>query len=52
MTWTDWNWINVFFAFFSGWVAIGCFEDKNIGAGWLNLFASAINGAIIAVRIF
>jgi hypothetical protein len=48
MEWSHWNWINVFFVFFSGWVAAGCFDNNNNGAGWLNLFASALNGAIIA----
>jgi hypothetical protein len=51
MTWTDWNYINVFFVFVSGWMAISCFDNGNEGAGWFNLFASSLNAAIVATRL-
>lgn len=51
MGWTDWNWINVIFVFFSGYLAIECFEDEREFAGWLNLFASSLNAAIVVARI-
>ena len=49
--WTDWNWINVFFVFFSAWVAYDCFKRDKIKWGWLNLMASALNAALVAVRL-
>lgn len=51
MTWTDWNWINVFFTFFSGYIAIGCWKDGRNFAGHLNAFACVLNGAIVAVKL-
>lgn len=51
MDWSDWNWINVFFVFFSGYFAITCFKDENEFGGWINLFASSMNGAIVALKL-
>ena len=48
--WSAWNYINLFFVFFSGYVAITCFNDGQDRAGWINLFASSLNGAIIALK--
>jgi len=42
--------LNVGCTIFSGWVAIGCFQRGNTSAGYLNLFASALNAALIAAR--
>ena len=33
---------------FSAWVAVGCFGDGLTKAGYLNIFASALNGAVFA----
>lgn len=51
MTWTDWNYINVFFVFFSAYVAYTCFEEGNTKAGWVNVLASSLNFAIVGVRL-
>ncbi len=51
MTWTVWNWINVFCIFFSGYVAAYCFARNNNLLGWFNIFASALNLAIVLVRV-
>jgi hypothetical protein len=39
--------INLCFVWFSWRVAMHCFENDNTKAGWLNIFASALNAAII-----
>lgn len=44
--------INLAFMFFSGWLAISCFKDENTKAGWVNLFASALNGAVFFNHFF
>lgn len=49
--WSDWNYINVFFVFFSAVVAYTCFKDDNDNAGWINIFASAVNLAIIGAKL-
>jgi len=47
MTWVDYLFfINFAFMIFSGWLAFSCFKEENIKAGWINLFASALNGAV------
>jgi hypothetical protein len=51
MNWNDWNWINVFFVFFSAHLAAKCFKEENNVGGWFNLFASSMNGAIVALRL-
>lgn len=51
MNWTAWNWINVFFMFFSAWVAIGCWKEGRTWAGHLNAFAATINGVIVAIKL-
>jgi hypothetical protein len=50
--WSNWNWINVFFTFFSAYVAIGCWKDGRDSAGHVNAFASVINGIVVASKIF
>lgn len=45
------NWftlINVFFAIFSWKWATRSFNEGNNTAGWVNLFASALNAAAVA----
>lgn len=42
--------LNLVFVIFSGWVAVGCFKDGLDKAGWLNVFASALNGAMFATH--
>lgn len=51
MTWTAWNWINVLLIFVNGWFAIDFFRERYTMIGSLNLFASALNTAIVAVRV-
>lgn len=51
MEWSTWNWINVIFVFFSGYLALDCFKNENSIGGWFNLFASSLNGAIVALRL-
>jgi hypothetical protein len=43
---------NLVFIFFSGFLAIQCFEAGNNALGWLNLFASALNFASLLIKIF
>ncbi len=53
MTWIDYLFfINLAFMFFSGWLAISCFIDEHPKAGWLNLVASALNGAVFMDHFF
>ena len=47
----DWTLINVFFTVFSGWLAIESFKNDSNFVGWLNVFASALNGAAVAARL-
>ena len=49
--WSTMNWLNVFFIFVSGYIAIDCFEDGRDDWGWFNLGASAINAATVAAKI-
>lgn len=51
MGWTAWNWINVFFFVFSAWLAYDMFKNGKDVLGWLNLFASSMNGAAVASRL-
>lgn len=54
MGWTDWNWINVALVFVNGAVAYDCFADKDVDrsfGGWLNVFASSLNAAMIAIKV-
>lgn len=44
--------INLAFVFISGYVAYTCFEDGRTNAGYFNLFASALNGAVFANHFF
>ena len=44
--------INFVCVIFSGWVALGCFQRGSTGLGYLNLFASALNAALIVARFF
>lgn len=44
--------INVGFVFFSGWLAIRCFNQGSVSAGYLNLIASALNAAIVGAKFF
>lgn len=46
-----WNWINVFFAFFNGFIAIGFFKDNNNFAGHLNMFAAVVNGLSVGLAL-
>lgn len=48
--WSNWNYINVVFVFFSALVAYMCFEEGNDKGGWMNVFASALNFALIGVK--
>lgn len=50
MEWTALNWLNVLFVFFSFWVAETRCEHWG-PAWWLNIFASALNGVIVGMRI-
>lgn len=50
-TWSDWNYINVFFALFSAYIAVQCFREGRSKAGWVNLFASSLNAACVAARL-
>jgi hypothetical protein len=49
--WQDWNWINVFFIFLNGSIAISCFKDNRDTAGHVNMAAVVINGLVVASRI-
>lgn len=49
--WHWFNWINVFFVFFSGWVAIDCWKDGRNNAGHLNAFACVINALAVLGKI-
>lgn len=40
--------VNTYFIWFSWRLANECFEDYNVRGGWLNIFASALNAAIVA----
>lgn len=51
MEFSNWNYINLVLVFFSGYIAIGCFKNQNDVAGWINLFASALNGALFFARL-
>ena len=51
MMWTDWNYINVACMVFSGMLAGYCFSRDNHFGGWINLFASALNFAIVGARL-
>lgn len=51
MEWTNWNWINVFCVFFSGYIAIKCWRNGNDFGGHLNAFAAVLNGVIVAARL-
>jgi hypothetical protein len=44
--------LNAFFAVWNGYLAFDCFKDQNTKFGWLNVFASATNAAIVASHIF
>lgn len=55
MEWSNWNWINVAFVLVNGAIAYECFSDDEYDrsfAGWFNVFASALNGAMAATKIF
>jgi hypothetical protein len=53
MTWIDYIFfINLAFMFFSGWVAYHAFNDGNNKGGWVNVFASALNGAVFMDHFF
>jgi hypothetical protein len=41
---------NVMFIFVSGYLAIRCFNNGNPVTGYMNLFASALNAALVAVH--
>lgn len=51
MTWSTWNWINVLLVLLNGWFAYYMFRTGRELVGSLNLFASALNTAIVAVRV-
>lgn len=51
MEWSAWNWINVFFIFFSGYIAIDCWRDGRDSAGHLNAFACVINAIIVLSKL-
>jgi hypothetical protein len=51
MEFSNWNYINLALMFFSGYIAIGCFKRENTVAGWINLFASSLNGALFFARL-
>lgn len=51
MEWTAWNWVNVFFMFFSGYLAISCWKEGNNMAGHLNAFACAINTLVVISKL-
>ncbi len=51
MEWSSWNWINVFFMFFSGNLAIKCWKDGNNFGGHLNAFACVINTIVVLGKI-
>lgn len=51
MEWSNWNWINVLFVFFNGYIAINCFKEGKNWAGHLNMFAVVINAIVVANRI-
>lgn len=51
MGWTDWNYINVVCMVTSGMLAGYFFSENNTIGGWFNLFASAVNLAIVGVRL-
>ena len=44
--------LNIYFIWFSWNLANQCFEDDHTRAGWLNIFASALNAAIVADHFF
>ena len=48
---TAWNTVNLMFVFFSGYMAVQCFQAGASFWGWTNLFASALNAAAFAARI-
>lgn len=43
--------VNCFFVVFNGWLCWYCFRADNRMGGWVNLFASSFNLAIILDRI-
>ena len=43
--------INLFFVFFSAYWAHKTFKRGDNGAGWFNLFASAINAASVMAQL-
>ena len=43
--------INLFFVFFSAVVAKQCFDTKQNAWGWINLFCSACNAALLANKL-
>ena len=49
MTWT--MLVNLFFFFFSGYIAIGCWKEGRNLCGHLNAFASVLNGVIFATKL-
>jgi hypothetical protein len=51
MTWSNWNWINVFCVFFSGYLALTCWSDGREKAGHFNAFACVLNAVIVATRL-
>jgi hypothetical protein len=46
------NFINLLFIFVSGYFAVQCFQDGRAFWGWFNVFASAMNAAVIARNFF
>ena len=51
MEFSNWNYINSALTVFNGYIAIGCFRNQNDSAGWINLFASALNGALFFAKV-
>jgi hypothetical protein len=39
--------INCMFVVFNGWLCWVCFRNDNRRAAWVNLFASALNAAVV-----
>ena len=48
---TAMNIVNLMFVFFSGYLAVQCFQVGATFWGWFNLFASAMNAASVLLHI-